>query len=120
MNKFTLFDARLEKFKGMLAENGLVGEFRAEHYPIEIEVKRDASAAQIGMFSDKSKDEMFRETRIVLTFPVGAVGVHFFGKLVIADKTLNKIKSQGKKLHELYLQGFFAEMKEAEEDDEEE
>ena len=120
MNKFELFNEKLEKFKGMLAENGLVGEFRAEQYPIEIEVERDASAAQIGMFSDKSKDAMFRETKIVLTFPVGAVGVHFFGKLVIADKTLNKIKSQGKKLHELYLQGFFAEMKEAEEDDEEE
>lgn len=117
MNKFVLFNEKLEKFKGMLAENGLVGEFRAEQYPIEIEVKRNEASAQIGMFSDDSENPMFRETKIVLTFPVGAVGVRFFGKLVIADKTLNKIKSHAKKLHELYLQGFFAEMKEAEDEE---
>ena len=118
MNAFELFNEQMEKFNGMLAENGLVGDFCAEKYPIEVEVKRNAVAAgQMRMFDNESEQTIYRETRIVLTFPVGAVGVHFVGKIAISEKTLNKIKSQAKKLHDLYLQGLFATLK-ADEDQE--
>ena len=116
MNAFKLFEEQLDKFQEELAASGLVGEFHAEKYPIEVEVRRNAVASgQQSMFDNDAEKTVYKETRIVLTFPVGVVGVHFVGKIAIAEKTLNKIKSQAKKLHDLYLQGLFATLKAAEE-----
>ncbi len=112
MGEFDLFGEQLEKFDGLLAENGLIGKFKPAKYPIEVEISRNEVAkGQVGMFDNEAEEEIYRDTRIVLRFPIGAVAVQFFGKITIAEKTLNKIKSQAKKLHDLYLQGFFASEK---------
>ncbi|MBQ2742317.1 MAG: hypothetical protein IJF32_05880 [Oscillospiraceae bacterium] len=112
MGEFDLFGEQLEKFNGLLAENGLIGKFKPAKYPIEVEIERDMIArGQTSMFDDEEDKKLHRETKIVLRFPIGAVTVQFVGKIIIAEKTLNKIKSQAKKLHDLYLQGFFASEK---------
>jgi hypothetical protein len=110
MGEFDLFGEELEKFNGLLAENGLVGKFKPSRFPIEIEIERDQIArGQTSMFDDA--EEKLPPTKIVLQFPIGAMTVQFVGKIILAEKTLNKIKSQAKKLHDLYLQGFFASEK---------
>lgn len=112
MDEFDLFGEQLEKFNGLLAENGLVGKFKCSRFPIEIEIERDElSRGQRSMFDEEEAGETNPQTRIVLRFPIGAMTVEFVGKIILAEKTLNKIKSQAKKLHDLYLQGFFASEK---------
>lgn len=111
MNKFELYNAQLEKFHGLLAEHRLVGEFRTTSYPIELEVKQDATASmQVEMFTD-GDNVSSHDAKLVLTFPIAGIGVHFYGKFILTDDLLNKIKSHGKKLRDLYLQGFFATLK---------
>ena len=111
MGEFDLFGEQLEKFNGLLAENGLIGKFKPAKFPIEVEIERDMiSRGQTSMF-DEGEEDKLPPTKIVLQFPIGAMTVQFVGKIVLAEKTLNKIKSQAKKLHDLYLQGFFASEK---------
>lgn len=112
MGEFDLFGEQLEKFNGLLAENGLTGTFRCTRFPIEVEIERDeVSGGQASMFEDEEENATNPQTRIVLRFPIGAMTVEVVGKIILAEKTLNKIKSQAKKLHDLYLQGFFASEK---------
>lgn len=114
MKKFELFNAQLEKFHGLLAEHRLVGEFRTNSYPIELVVKQDATASmQVEMFTD-GDNVSSHDAKLVLTFPIAGIGVHFYGKFILTDDLLNKIKSHGKKLRDLYLQGFFATFKDSE------
>ena len=110
MGEFDLFGEQLEKFNGILAENGLVGKFKPQKFPIEVEIVQDMFArGQMSMLDDEEGN--LPPTKIVLQFPIGAMTVQFVGKIILAEKTLNKIKSQAKKLHDLYLQGFFASEK---------
>ena len=116
MGEFDLFGEQLEKFDGLLAENGLVGKFKPAKFPIEVEIERSIVArGQASMFDD-GEEAKLPPTKIVLQFPIGAMTVQFVGKIILAEKTLNKIKSQAKKLHDLYLQGFFASEKSQYED----
>ncbi len=117
MREFDLFDKQMVNFEEFLAENGLTAKFKKDGYPIEIEIRKAFDrSGQIGMF-ETDNDGKKENSRIVIRFPVGAVTVEFLGKISITEKLLNKIKSQAKKLHDLYLQGFFAMVtKEAEED----
>lgn len=119
MDEFKLYDEQLEKFQGILAENGLVGEILTQKYPIEVEVKRNPrDTMQVGLFKDAMEDTAHRETKLVLTFPIGETRIRFFGKLELKDKTLNKIKSNANKLRDLYLQGLFAILNTAGQDEE--
>ena len=111
MGEFDLFGEQLEKFNGLLAENRLVGKFQCSKFPIEVEIEPDEVARnQTSMFEEDDGTKL-PPSKIVLRFPIGAMTVTFIGKIVLAEKTLNKIKSQTKKLHDLYLQGFFASEK---------
>ncbi|MBE6912118.1 MAG: hypothetical protein E7473_06315 [Ruminococcaceae bacterium] len=112
MREFDLFEEQRVKFEGLLAANGLIGKFHPAKFPIEVEITRDEIAkGQVGLFDGGEDETIYRETKIILRFPIGAVVVQFFGKITVEEKTLNKIKSQAKKLHDLYLQGFFASEK---------
>ncbi len=111
MDEFNLFGEQLEKFNGLLAQSGLEGKFKPAKFPIEIEIERVMNVrGQTSMFDDE-EEQSAPQSKIVLRFPVGAMTVTFVGKIILAEKTLNKIKSQAKKLHDLYLQGFFASEK---------
>ena len=117
MREFDLFDKQMVNFEELLAENGLTAKFKKDGYPIEVEIRKAFDkSGQIGMFMETDKDKN-ENSRIVVRFPIGAVNVQFHGKISITEKFLNKIKSQTKKLHDLYLQGFFAMVKKEVEED---
>ena len=114
MDRFKLFNTQLAKFQTLLADNNLAGEFRTSKYPIELEVSHDKdSDAQIEMFDTEVDGVSSKDARIILTFPLNGIGVHIYGRLVISDDLMNKIKSHGKKLRDLYLQAFFATLKDS-------
>ena len=115
MDRFKLFNAQMSKFQTLLADNKLAGEFRTSRYPIELEVYHDKeSDAQIEMFDTEVDGVSSKDARLVLTFPIEGIGVHIYGRLIISDDLMNKIKSHGKKLRDLYLQAFFATFKDGE------
>lgn len=112
MNKFDLFNAQLAKFQSLLAENELAGEFRTQSYPISLVITQEQSdEAQMEMFEVETDRVSSKDAKLVLTFPLGGIEVLVYGRLVLTDDLMNKIKSHGKKLRDLYLQGFFATMK---------
>lgn len=115
MDRFALFNAQMSKFQTLLADNKLAGEFRTAKYPIELEVYHDKeSDAQMEMFDTEVDGVSSKDARLVLTFPLEGIGVHIYGRLIISDDLMNKIKSHGKKLRDLYLQAFFATFKDSE------
>ena len=112
MNRFELFNAQLAKFQSLLAENELAGEFKTQRYPISLVITQEQSdEGQMEMFETESDGVSSKDAKLVLTFPLEGIGVHVYGRLVLTDALMNKIKSHGKKLRDLYLQGFFATMK---------
>lgn len=114
MNRFDSFNAQLGKFQSFLAENELVGEFKTTNYPISLSISQEQTEqGQIEMFDTETDGVSSKDAKLVLTFPIEGIGVHIYGRLVITDALMNKIKSHGKKLRDLYLQGFFATFKES-------
>lgn len=112
MNRFDLFNAQLAKFQSLLAENELAGEFRTQSYPISLVITQEQSdEAQMELFPAETEGTSSKDAKLVLTFPLEGIGVHVYGRLVLTDSLMNKIKSHGKKLRDLYLQGFFATLK---------
>lgn len=112
MNRFDLFNAQLAKFQSLLAENELAGEFKTQRYPISLVITQEQSdEGQVEMFETESDGVSSKDAKLVLTFPLEGIGVHVYGRLVLTDALMNKIKSHGKKLRDLYLQGFFATLK---------
>ena len=115
MNRFDLFNAQLAKFQSLLAENKLAGEFRTNEYPISLVVTPEQTdEAQMEMFATETDGTSSKDAKLVLTFPITGIGVNFYGKFILTDDLLNKIKSHGKKLRDLYLQAFFATFKDSE------
>ena len=118
MNGFDLFNAQLAKFQSLLAENELAGEFKTQRYPISLVITQEQSdEGQMEMFETESDGVSSKDAKLVLTFPLEGIGVHVYGRLVLTDALMNKIKSHGKKLRDLYLQGFFATLKDSPEPD---
>ena len=114
MNRFDSFNAQLGKFQSFLAENELVGEFKTTNYPISLSISQEQTEqGQIEMFDTETDGVSSKDAKLVLTFPIEGIGVHIYGRLVITDALMNKIKSHGKKLRDLYLQAFFATFKES-------
>ncbi len=114
MNRFDLFNKQLTKFQSLLAENELAGEFKTQSYPISLVITQEQrDEAQMEMFETESDGVSSKDAKLVLTFPLEGIGVHIYGRLVLTDDLLNKIKSHGKKLRDLYLQGFFATLKDS-------
>lgn len=121
MNRFELFNAQLAKFQSLLAENELAGEFKTQRYPISLVITQEQSdEGQMEMFETESDGVSSKDAKLVLTFPLEGIGVHVYGRLVLTDALMNKIKSHGKKLRDLYLQGFFATLKDSPEPESEE
>jgi hypothetical protein len=114
MNRFELFNKQLAKFQEFLAANNLEGEFKTTRYPISLSITYEQTEqGQMEMFETESDGVSSKDAKLVLTFPLEGIGVHVYGRLVLTDDLMNKIKSHGKKLRDLYLQGFFATLKDA-------
>lgn len=111
-DKFDIFNVQLTKFQEVLAEHQLTCEFRTDRYPIELEVKRDTEADNQGTLFNSSEASS-ADARLILTFFLTGVAVEIVGRFVISENLMNKIKSNGKKLRDAYLQAFFATFKDS-------
>ena len=97
-----------EKLGKLLADNGLVGTFKTDAYPISLTVSMDASpGAQMELFDVDATGASASDASLKFVFEDGDILVRTHSRLVIADDIMSKIKGFAKKLHYLYLQDFF-------------
>ena len=109
MDYFKEYNAQLGKLDALLAENNLVGKFNTNSYPMALTVSQDQSLeAQTALYEMCENGVSSRDAKLILTFPVAEIGVRVYGRFVISDALMNKIKTHGKKLRDLFLQCDFA------------
>lgn len=112
-NYFTDFNVIDDKLVKLLDEHQLVRRFNTDTYPITLTISQNmAPEAQMAMFSVAEDGASSRDAKLIISFPVGDIGLKTYGRLVITDKLMSKIKGLGKSLHYLFLQGHFAMMAE--------
>lgn len=105
---FSDYDAVSAKLDELLAANNLIGKFN-HNYPITLTVTPDTSPeAQMEMFDTGTDGASSRDAKLVISFPVGDIGLRVFGRLIISDALMGKIKGFAKKMHYLYLQADYA------------
>ena len=108
-NYFSDFNAIDNKLVKLLDEHQLVRRFNTDSYPITLTISQNVSPeAQMTMYSVAEDGVSSRDAKLVISFPVGDVGIKTSGRLIITDKLMSKIKGLGKTLHYLFLQGYFA------------
>lgn len=109
MNYFAQFKAQQTKLDDLMAENMLIHNFRTDSYPMTLTITQDQSLdAQVALYEDETDGVSSKDSKLVLTFPVGEIGVRVYGRLIISETLMNKIKAHGKKLRDLYLQCDYA------------
>lgn len=114
MNYFDKFDAMDAKLENTLADKYLLHKFSADSYPMSLTITQNQTPdAQMALYEQDEDGVSSRDARLVLTFPVGEIGVRVYGRLIIPDALLSKIKNYGKKMRDLYLQGDYARRMEA-------
>lgn len=114
MNYFDKFDAMDAKLENTLADKYLLHKFSADSYPMSLTITQNQTPdAQMSLYEQNEDGVSSHDARLVLTFPVGEIGVRVYGRLIIPDALLSKIKNYGKKMRDLYLQGDYARRMEA-------
>lgn len=109
MNYFDKFNAQDNKLAELLAENHLLHTFDPTTYPITLKVQPNTTPeAQMALFDTNKDGISSNDARLVFQFPVGEICWRVYGRLVINDALLNKIKNHAKKLRDLWLQADFA------------
>ena len=110
MNYFEKFTAQSDKLANIMDANDLLHTFNTKTYPIILTITQNqAPDAQLSLLENAPEEGVSsQDARLVLTFPVGEIGVRVYGRLVIADTLMNKIMNHGKKMRDLWLQGYFA------------
>ena len=110
MKHFTEFNSQMSKLEGLLAEHKLIPVFKANSYPMTLTIVQDQSPeAQMELYETSSSEVSSADAKLVLTFPIAEIGVRVYGRFIIADSLMNKIKAHGKKLRDLYLQCEYAQ-----------
>lgn len=106
---FDKFNAQDNKLAELLAENHLLHTFDPTTYPITLKVQPNTTPeAQMALFDTNKDGISSNDARLVFQFPVGEICWRVYGRLVINDALLNKIKNHAKKLRDLWLQADFA------------
>ena len=110
MNYFEKFTAQSDKLANIMDANDLLHTFNTKTYPITLTITQNqAPDAQLSLLENAPEEGVSsQDARLVLTFPVGEIGVRVYGRLVIADTLMAKIMNHGKKMRDLWLQGYFA------------
>lgn len=109
MGYFDKFDAQEAKLENTLADKHLLHEFDATRYPMTLTITQNqAPDEQMALYDESSDGVSSQDAMLVLTFPVGEIGVRVYGRLIIPDTLLSKIKNIGKKMRDLYLQADYA------------
>ena len=103
MNYFDKFDAMDARLENTLADKYLLHKFSADSYPMSLTITQNQTPdAQMALYEQDEDGVSSRDARLVLTFPVGEIGVRAYGRLIIPDALLSKIKNCGKKMRDLY------------------
>jgi hypothetical protein len=107
MNYFEKFEAQEQKLENILEDKCLLHKFRTDTYPMTLTISQNQTPdAQMAIYSEQGDGVSSQDAKLVLTFPVGEIGVRVYGsRLVIPDTLLGKIKNCGKKMRDLWLQG---------------
>ena len=63
----------------------------------------------MALYETESDGVSSKDAKLVLTFPVAEIGVRVYGRFIISDSLMNKIKTHGKKLRDLFLQCEYAQ-----------
>lgn len=109
MSFFDKFDAQEAKLANILDANSLLHVFNTKVYPMRLTIMQNqAPDAQMALFETAEDGVSSRDAMLVLTFPVGEIGVRVHGRLVISDALMGKIKNHAKKMRDLWLQANFA------------
>lgn len=109
MNYFEKFDAQEAKLANILDANGLLHSFNTDDYPMRLTITQNqAPDAQMALYEQETDGFSSRDAKLVLTFPVGEIGVQVYGRLIISDALMGKIKNHAKKMRDLWLQANFA------------
>ena len=114
MNYFEKFEAQEQKLENILEDKGLLHKFNTGFYPMTLTISQNQDpGAQMELYSNETDGVSSKDAKLVLTFPVGEIGVRVYGRLIIPDALLGKIKNCGKKMRDLWLQGDYARRMEA-------
>jgi hypothetical protein len=107
MNYFEKFEAQEQKLENILEDKCLLHKFRTDTYPMTLTISQNQTPdAQMALYNEQGDGVSSQDAKLVLTFPVGEIGVRVYGsRLVIPDTLLGKIKNCGKKMRDLWLQG---------------
>lgn len=109
MGYFDKFDAQETKLENILEDKFLLHKFRTDTYPMTLTITQNQTPdAQMALYEQEDDGVSSQDARLVLTFPVGEIGVRVYGRLIIPDTLLSKIKNCGKKMRDLWLQGDYA------------
>ena len=99
---FSEFEAQQEKLEKLLDENNLLHEFAVDDYPITLTIR--PNAVQMAMFAQATEGVSSKDARLVFQFLVDEINVRVYGRLIISDALMSKIKGQAKKMLLLWLQ----------------
>ncbi len=106
---FEKFDAQANKMANLMDANGLLHTFCADKYPITMTVQPNTTPSeQMEMFDTSTDGVSSDDAKLVLQFFVGEIVVRVYGRLIISDALMGKIKNQAKKMRDLWLQADFA------------
>lgn len=110
MNYFKEFETISGKLNELLAENMLTYKFSTAAFPITLTISPDASMdAQMTMYEQSDDGMSSQDAKLVYSFKVNEIAVRVYGRLIITETLMNKIKSLAKKMHYVWLQCYFAE-----------
>ena len=110
MNYFKEFEAVASKLNELLAENMLTYKFSTAAFPITLTIMPDASMdAQMTMYEQSDDGVSSNDARLVYSFKVNEIAVRVYGRLIITEALMSKIKGLAKKMHYVWLQCYFAE-----------
>ena len=105
MDYFKEFQTQRDKLETLLDENNLLHEFATDDYPITLTIRPSAVPdAQMAMFAQATEGVSSSDARLVFQFLVDEINVRIYGRLVISDALMSKIKGQAKKMLLLWLQ----------------
>ena len=101
---FSEFETQQEKLEVLLEENDLLHEFDTERCPITLTIRPHITPeAQMALFDRAAEGVSSRDAALVFQFLVAEINVRVYGRLVISDALMSKIKRQTTKMLLLWL-----------------
>lgn len=108
-NYFEKYEAQANKMENLMSKNGLLHSFNTNSYPITMTIQPNTTPdAQMAFFEMSDDGVSSQDARLVLQFLVGEIVVRVYGRLIISEALMSKIKNQAKKMRDLWLQADFA------------